>query len=92
MHCEARGVIAERDAKPAELLWKLTGQIKKLTEQLAQNSKNSHRPPSSDVLGSSSRSGKAGKRPESGLKRGGQKGHHGSSRELLPAARVDHFI
>jgi transposase len=87
--------LAERDAKLAklvELVTKLTGQIEKLTEQLAQNSKNSHRPPSSDGPGSSSRSGKSGKRPGSGLKRGGQKGHRGSYRELVPAAHVDQFI
>jgi transposase len=87
--------LAERDAKLAELMelvGKLTGQIEKLTEQLGQNSKNSHRPPSSDGPGSSSRSGKAGKRPGSGLKRGGQKGHRGSYHELLPAVGVDQFI
>jgi transposase len=47
--------LAERDAKLAELVElvaKLTGQIEKLTEQLGQNSKNSHRPPSSDGPGS----------------------------------------
>jgi hypothetical protein len=50
--------LAERDAKLAEL----TGQIEKLTEQLAQNSRNSHRPPSSDGPGASSRGGTTGKR------------------------------
>jgi transposase len=89
-------VIAERDAKLAELVElvaKLSGQIEKLTEQLGQNSKNSHRPPSSDGPGSGLRSGSSGQhRPGSGRKRGGQKGHRGSHRELLPAANVDHFV
>jgi transposase len=87
--------LAERDAKLAELVElvaKLTGQIEKLTEQLAQNSKNSHRPPSSDGPGASSRGGTIGKRSGSGRKPGGQKGHRGSYRELLAPERVDTFV
>jgi transposase len=87
--------LAERDAKLAELVElvaKLTGQIEKLTEQLAQNSKNSHRPPSSDGPGASSRGGATGKRSGSGRKPGGQKGHRGSYRELLAPERVDTFV
>lgn len=87
--------LAERDAKLAELVElvaKLTGQIEKLTEQLAQNSKNSHRPPSSDGPGASSRGGTTEKRSRSGRKPGGQKGHRGSYRELLSADRVDTFV
>ena len=88
--------LAERDARLAELLelvTKLTGQIDKLTEQLGQNSKNSHLPRSSDAPGSGSRSGSPGRRAQgSGRKRGGQKGHRGSYRELLPVASVEQFV
>lgn len=87
--------LAERDAKLAELIElvaKLTGQLEKLTEQLAQNSKNSHRPPSSDGPGASSRGSASGKRSGSGRKPGGQRGHRGSHRELLPPERVDTFV
>lgn len=86
--------LAERDAKIAELvdqMAKLVAQIEKLTEQLGQNSKNSHLPPSSDGPGSGgNRSGT--KKPKSDRKRGGQKGHKGSHRELVPAEAVDTFI
>jgi len=68
----------------------LTKQIELLTELLNRNSKNSHLPPSSDGPGSGgSAAGK--RRPKSGRKRGGQKGHRGSHRELLPAEQVDSF-
>lgn len=91
-----KAALAERDAKIAvltELVAKLSAQNEKLTELLGQNSKNSHLPPSSDGPGSSAGSGAAGKpRPKSKRKRGGQQGHRGSHRELLPAERVDTFI
>jgi transposase len=92
---EREAALAERDTKLAQLVdqvTKLTGQIEKLTEQLAQNSKNSHRPPSSDGPGSGSQGSSTRKAPVTGRKPGGQKGHRGSYRELLPAARVNEFV
>ncbi len=81
--------LAERDAKLAAL----TEQVAKLTELLGRNSRNSHLPPSSDGPGSGSRVGGAWKSPaKSERKRGGQKGHRGSHRELLPVERVDTFV
>jgi transposase len=81
--------LAERDAKVAEL----TEQVAKLTEALSRNSRNSHLPPSSDGPGSSSGPGTTGHRSgKSGRKRGGQKGHRGSHRELLSPERVDTFV
>lgn len=85
--------LAERDAKLAELtdqIARLTDQITKLTEVLGRNSRNSHLPPSSDGPGAGTGTGSAG-RPsrKSQRKRGGQKGHRGSYRELLPQDRVD---
>jgi len=86
--------LAERDAQLAALteqVAKLTAQIEVLTELLNRNSKNSHLPPSSDGPGAGG--GAAGiRRPKSERKRGGQKGHRGSHRELLPAERVDTFV
>jgi transposase len=86
--------LAERDAQiavQAAQIAALTEQVAKLTEQVSRNSKNSHLPPSSDPPGSSSGGAASGRRSKSKRKRGGQKGHRGSHRELLPADRVDTF-
>jgi transposase len=92
----AAAALAERDAKIAELTAKveaLTKQVEVLTELLNRNSKNSHLPPSSDGPGSGSREARAARnRRKAERKRGGQKGHRGSHRELLPADRVDIFV
>lgn len=87
-------IIAERDrtiAAQNEVIAALKLQVeeleqkvKKLIEQLSQNSKNSSRPPSSDPPGKSK-----GKKNNSKRKRGGQLGHRGQHRELLPPERVD---
>lgn len=86
--------LAERDAQVAALteqVGKQSAQIELLTELLNRNSKNSHLPPSSDGPGAGG--GAVGsRRPKSERKRGGQKGHRGSYRELLPAERVDTFV
>lgn len=88
--------LAERDAKLAgltALVSKQSAQIEQLTELLGRNSKNSHLPPSSDGPGSGVSGGAASTlRPTSGRKRGGQKGHRGSHRALLPAERVGTFV
>ena len=87
--------LADRDATIAEQqaqIALLTAQVAKLTEQQGRNSKNSHLPPSSDGPGSGAKGRKDKPRGKSGRKRGGQKGHRGSHRELLPEGRVDEFI
>lgn len=89
-----KAALAERDAQfvaLTEQVAKLTAQIEVLTELLSRNSKNSHLPPSSDGPGASGGSA-GGHRPKSERKRGGQKGHRGSYRELLPAEHVDTFV
>ena len=62
----------------------LTGRVQELEARLKQNSSNSSRPPSSDPPGA------APLRPKtpSGKKRGGQPGHEGHQRTLLPPERV----
>jgi len=89
-----RSIVSERDARISEQELKIAALIKQvelLTEQLNRNSKNSHLPPSSDGPGASGSAG-GRRRPKSKRKRGGQKGHRGSHRELLPADRVDTFV
>jgi transposase len=62
--------------------------VAELQEQLGQNSSNSSKPPSTDKPGSRPR-GKSKKRKR---KRGGQPGHRGSHRELLPPEQVDRVV
>lgn len=84
--------IAEQDARIAELTAQvaaLMAQVAALTERLSRNSGNSNKPPSSDPPSvRAERSGKS----SSGGKRGGQPGHRGSQRALLPAEQVDELV
>lgn len=80
-----QAALAERDRQITEL----KEQIKVLTEKLNQNSKNSHRPPSSDGPG---RGSNEARKPKSNKKRGGQPGHRGNYRQLLPLESVDKVI
>ncbi len=65
----------------------LEARIRELEARLGMNSTNSSLPPSSDPPGTSH----PGK-PGSGRRRGGQKGHPGHPRSLLPPSRVDHVV
>ena len=92
--------LAARDARIAELealVVKLTHQVVELTEQnaelmrrLGEDSGNSNKPPSSDPPANRAarRAKKAGK-DKKGRKRGGQPGHKGASRTLVPAEQVN---
>ena len=82
--------LAARDARIAELeqqVAALAKQVAELIERLGRNSRNSHLPPSSDPPGSH-----AGKGKKSGRKRGGQPGHGGVTRKLLPPEEVDEVV
>jgi transposase len=72
---------------------KLQEQVAALQERLGRNSQNSNLPPSSDKPGTGSNDEpKNGKRRKGKKrKRGGQPGHRGSHRALLPPEQVDHF-
>jgi transposase len=80
------------------LVAKLTEQVQLLVEKLGQDSSNSHLPPSSDGPGAAQRGqGRGGrsnkaKDKKNKRKRGGQKGHRGAHRELMPAQQVDKVI
>ena len=81
--------IAEQDARIAELEKKLAA----LIEELGRNSSNSNLPPSSDSP-SARAENNARKRAakDAKRKRGGQPGHRGARRELLPPQRVDDVV
>ena len=66
----------------------LKAEIAELRERLGQNSSNSSKPPSSDPPSYKP----TPRRGPQGRKRGGQPGHQGSTRKLLPAAEVDHLV
>jgi transposase len=78
---ELEAKLAERDAQIAGLL----ARIAELEELVRKSSNNSSKPPSSDGPGK-----KLFRRPKpSGKKPGGQPGHKGWKRELVPAEEVD---
>jgi transposase len=93
--------LAARDARIGELegqvtsltaqVAALTKQVAELMEKLGRNSRNSHLPPSSDGPGQRGPSGQ-GKGPPGTRKRGGQPGHGGSRRTLLPPDEVDEVV
>ncbi len=86
---EQAALAAER-ARSAELearIEKLERELAKALELLGQNSSNSNRPPSSDPP-----TDKQAKKKPKLRKRGAQKGHRGSRRELLPPEQVDEVV
>lgn len=79
-----------RDARIEELEARLRlalARIAELEAKLAQNSTNSSKPPSSDAPGVARKPAKS-----TGRKPGGQPGHKGHKRELLPVEQVDQVV
>ena len=76
-----------RDARIAELEAQLKAALERgaeLEARLGRSSRNSSRPPSSDGP-----EVERGKKPRTGKKPGGQPGHQGKWREVLPPEKVD---
>jgi transposase len=67
---------------------RLEARVEKLEEQLRRSSRNSSLPPSQDPPSAPPRPSK----PASGRNPGGQPGHEGKSRPLLPLERVDQVV
>ena len=85
----------ERIAELEQQVTELKVQVAVLAEKLGQNSQNSHLPPSTDPPGARKRrkAKEKGKgKTRSKRKRGGQPGHRGANRDLLPADKVDKFV
>jgi transposase len=70
------------------LIVALQVRVRELEARLGQNSSNSSRPPSSDLPEAPPRP----KAPPTGRKRGGQLGHRGAFRALLPVEQVDEIV
>lgn len=87
---DSRGVELEQLVETLTAQTKaLLKQVEQLSEKVGRNSRNSNLPPSSDPPGTPPKStGSKGKGP----KPGGQPGHKGHRRELVPAAQVDKFV
>jgi transposase len=86
--------LAARDVRIAQLeaqVAALTKQVAELLEIVGRNSRNSHLPPSTDPPGTRGGQGKEKGKPGK-RKRGGQPGHGGCHRVLLPPERVDEFV
>ena len=82
-----REVVVEVLLRMDRRIQQLEARVEKLERELSKSSRNSSRPPSSDPPSSPARS-----KDRSGRKRGGQAGHEGHGRELLPASAVDEVI
>jgi len=83
---------ARIDAQDAQIalqagqIEKLLARVEDLEQRLGRNSRNSSRPPSQDPPGAPARKRGQG----SGRRQGGQPGHEGRHRRLLPAERINH--
>jgi len=87
--------IGERDTEIARLaaeVARLTELVEELKRRLGLDSSNSSKPPSSDPPASRNKRKAARKKRKVGGKRGGQKGHKGHRRELLPESEVDEMV
>src|ERR687892_578736 len=87
---EAQAYIRALEARLSALesmMQALQEQNRALQEQLNQTSRNSSRPPSSDPPSSP-----RPKRPRSKRRRGGQPGHPGQTRTLIPVEDVDEVV
>jgi transposase len=73
-------------ARLRDVIQHLEARIAELESRLDQNSSNSHKPPGSNLPWQLPR-----KKPTGG-KPGGQKGHQGHHRTLLPPERVGHYV
>jgi len=88
--CEAQAYIRALEARVetlASMVDAFKEQVRTLQEQLNQTSRNSSRPPSSDPP-----QHERPPRPRSKRRRGGQPGHPGSTRLLIPVEDVDAVV
>ena len=93
-HPLMRELVLEQARRIEELtvqLNALASRVAQLEEQKGRSSRNSSKPPSSDGKGFRSTGGEE-KSKGTGRKRGGQQGHPGAGRELLPTEQCQEVI
>jgi transposase len=81
----------EANERLAQRVAELEAENERLREKLGENSSNSGKPPSSDTPSQREKNRQKRKRRQDKKRRGGQPGHKGSHRELLPPEAVDHI-
>jgi len=81
-------LIQELRAEHAKAIERLTARVEELESKIDLNSSNSSKPPSSDLPGRHPTT----KKEPSGRKPGGQPGHAGHHRPLLPLEKVDQIV
>jgi transposase len=86
--CPRCAALEEQLRELREVLKKALERIAVLEERVGQNSRNSHRPPSQDPPNAPPRGGKE----PTGRKPGGQLGHEGKNRGLLPPDQIQRFV
>ena len=92
---ELEAELAAKDARIAEQATRIADLEKRLgqlAEQISQNSRNSHLPPSSDTPEERRKRKNQEKKARQARKRGGQPGHPGAHRELVPPEKVSKFV
>jgi len=80
--------LVEANQRLVEANERLEARVAELERRLNRSSRNSSLPPSQDPPSAPKRPGGKG----SGRKRGGQPGHEGRYRRLLPPERVDEIV
>ena len=84
---ERQRLIGEYEATFA----KLQAEVRELKEKLGTNSSNSSKPPSSDLGQAKKKKRERGKK-RNARKKGGQAGHRGTSRKMVPTEEVDEVL
>jgi transposase len=84
-----REVVVEVLLRMDRQIQQLTARVERLERELAKNSRNSSRPPSSDPRGKKPAKRSKGRSSRS---QGAQPGHEGRGRELLPSWAVDEVV
>jgi transposase len=87
-----REAVVEVLSRMDRQIGQLTARVERLERELAKDSKNSSRPPSSDPPGAKTAGRPARPKGPSGKSQGAQPGHEGTGRELLPTWACDEVV